>query len=54
MYDILKTINSPADVKKVKNYGLKREFYDRYNPQELLFELGMTSEQIVADVKKLI
>lgn len=43
-----------AEPMKVKTYGLKKEFYDRYNPQELLFELGMTSEQIVADVKKLI
>ncbi|MBR1600541.1 MAG: 1-deoxy-D-xylulose-5-phosphate synthase, partial [Alphaproteobacteria bacterium] len=37
---------------KVKTYGLNKEFYDRYNPQELLFKLGMTTEQIVADVKK--
>lgn len=39
---------------KVKTYGLKKEFYDRYNPQELLKELGMTTEQIVADIKNLI
>ena len=37
---------------KVKNYGLKKEFYDRYNPQELLKQLGMTTEQIIADIKK--
>ncbi len=39
---------------KVKNYGLKKEFYDRYNPQELLRQLGMTSAQIIADIKKAI
>ena len=37
---------------RVKNYGLKKEFYDRYNPQELLEQLGMTTEQIIADIKK--
>ncbi|MBR1777166.1 MAG: 1-deoxy-D-xylulose-5-phosphate synthase [Alphaproteobacteria bacterium] len=39
---------------KVKNYGLHKEFYDRYDPQELLRQLGMMTEQIVADVKNLI
>ncbi|MBQ7633813.1 MAG: 1-deoxy-D-xylulose-5-phosphate synthase [Alphaproteobacteria bacterium] len=39
---------------KVKNYGLKKEFYDRYNPQELLKQLGMTAEQITIEVKKLV
>ena len=39
---------------KVKTYGLKREFYDRYNPAELLKELGMTPEQIISDIKNLI
>ncbi len=39
---------------KVKNYGLKKEFYDRYNPQELLKQLGMTAEQITTEVKKLV
>lgn len=39
---------------KVKSYGLKKEFYDRYNPQELLRELGMTTEQIVEDIKRLL
>ena len=37
---------------KVKNYGLKKEFYDRYNPEELLKQLGMTTEQIIADIKR--
>ena len=39
---------------KVKTYGLKKEFYDRYNPQELLKQLGMTPEQIVSDVRTLL
>ncbi len=39
---------------KVKNYGLKKEFYDRYNPQDLLRQLGMLPEQIIEDIKKLI
>lgn len=37
---------------KVKNYGLKKEFYDRYNPQELLYSLGMTTQQIIDDIKE--
>lgn len=42
-----------ADKKmKVKAYGLKKEFYDRYNPKELLEQLGMTTPQIIADIKK--
>lgn len=39
---------------KVKTYGLKREFYDRFNPAELLKELGMTPEQIISDIENLI
>ncbi|MBQ7412970.1 MAG: 1-deoxy-D-xylulose-5-phosphate synthase [Alphaproteobacteria bacterium] len=39
---------------KVKTYGLKKEFYDRYDPKELLKQLGMTPSQIIADIKKLI
>ena len=31
---------------KVKCYGLDKEFYDRYNAQELLDELGITPEKI--------
>ena len=38
---------------KVKNYGLHKEFYDRYDPQELLRRLGLTTEQIISDIKKL-
>jgi len=39
---------------KVLNYGLKKEFYDRYDSEELLKDVGMSAEQIVDDVKKLI
>lgn len=38
----------------VKNYGLEKKFYDRYNPDELLSYLGMTPEQITAYVKKVL
>jgi 1-deoxy-D-xylulose-5-phosphate synthase len=44
---------SASDI-KVRNYGLKRKFYDRYNPQELLKELGITPEQILADIEELL
>lgn len=36
---------------KVKCYGLNKEFYDRYNPEDLLEKLGMTTEQIVRDIE---
>lgn len=39
---------------KVKNYGLHKEFYDRYNPSELLRQLGMTTDQIIKDIQYLI
>ena len=39
---------------KVKNYGLKKEFYDRYNPTELLDELGITIPKIIEDIRSLI
>lgn len=39
---------------KVKNYGLEKKFYDRYNPDELLKQLGITPEQITSDVKKIL
>lgn len=35
----------------VKNYGLEKKFYDRYKPEELLRDCGMTVEQIVEDIK---
>ena len=39
---------------KVVNLGLEKKFYDRYNPQQLLESLGITSNQIVEIVKKLV
>lgn len=39
---------------KVKNYGLEKKFYDRYDPAELLKELGMTNEAMVEDIRKLL
>lgn len=36
---------------KVKNYGLNKVFYDRYKPAELLKELGITNENMIADIK---
>ena len=37
---------------KVKTYGFKKEFYDRYKPQELLKQLGMTTQQIITYIKE--
>lgn len=42
----------PSDM-KVKNFGLKKEFYDRYNPEKLLHEVGMTPKQIVFWLKSM-
>jgi len=44
---------STSDV-KVKNYGLEKKFYDRYDPAKLLEELGMTNEAMVDDIRKLL
>lgn len=38
----------------VKNYGLEKQFYDRYNPSELLKQLKMTPEQIVEEITKIL
>ena len=38
---------------KVKNYGIKKAFYDRYDVKELLKENRLTKEQIVEDIEKL-
>ena len=43
-----------ADKMLVKNYGLEKKFYDRYNPVELLRDCGMTTVQIVEEVKSLL
>ncbi len=39
---------------KVQNYGIKKSFPDRYVPEELLRENGISVEQIVDDVKNII
>ena len=38
----------------VKNYGLKKQFYDRYDPEQLLQDLGMTTSQMLDYVKNII
>lgn len=37
----------------VKNYGIKKSFPDRYNPEELLKKNGISVEQIVKDIEEL-
>lgn len=44
---------SDSDI-SVKVYGIKKAFYDRFNPAELLKENGLTKEQITEDIKKLL
>jgi len=39
---------------KVKNYGLKKKFYDRYDPYELLLENRLDANLIVEDILTLI
>lgn len=39
---------------KVKNYGIKKSFPDRYVPEELLRENGISVEQITADIKAIL
>lgn len=43
-----------ASAMKVLNYGLKKEFLDRYNPDDILKENRLTAEQITEDVLNLI
>ncbi len=38
---------------KVKNYGIEKSFPDRFVPEELLRENGISLEQIVEDINKL-
>ena len=38
---------------KVLNFGLKKEFLDRYDASEVLKDNHLTAEQIVEDIKKL-
>lgn len=37
---------------KVQNYGVGKEFFDRYNPQHLLEEYGVTKENIIKNILK--
>ena len=39
---------------KVKNYGIAKSFYDRYDVNELLKENGITKEQIIKDIENLL
>ena len=39
---------------RVKNYGIAKEFHDRYDAAELLRENGVSVEQIVADAKRML
>ena len=39
---------------KVKNYGIAKAFYDRYDVNELLKENGITKDQIIKDIEKMI
>lgn len=39
---------------RVKNYGIAKEFHDRYDATELLRENGVSLEQIVADAKQIL
>ncbi len=36
---------------KVKNYGLDKKFYDRYNPKKLLESLGISNDSMIEDIK---
>lgn len=44
---------SGTDV-KVLNYGLKKEFIDRYNPQDILVQNRISSELITEDISKIL
>ena len=39
---------------KVKNYGIAKSFYDRYDVNELLERNGITKEQIIKDIEKML
>ena len=39
---------------KVKNYGIKKSFPDRYVVDELLKENGITIDKIIEDIKEII
>ena len=39
---------------RVKNYGIAKEFHDRYDANDLLYENGVSLDQIVSDAKQLL
>ena len=39
---------------KVLNYGLEKTFYEKYEPEELLGTLGISSEKIIEELKNVI
>ncbi|WP_288940179.1 transketolase C-terminal domain-containing protein, partial [uncultured Streptococcus sp.] len=39
---------------KVQNYGVEKAFHDRYNAQELLAENGITVDNIVKNIIKVL
>lgn len=39
---------------RVKNYGIAKEFHDRYDASKLLYENGVSLDQIVEDTKQLL
>ena len=39
---------------KVLNYGLEKTFYEKYEPEELLDTLGISSEKIIEELKNII
>lgn len=39
---------------KVKNYGLEKKFYDRYDPEELLRSLGMDEDSMLKTIEDLL
>lgn len=39
---------------KVKTLGMDKKFYDRYNPDKLLEDLGITPEKILEEVEKIV
>ena len=46
------TLKSAMD--GLKNYGIKKDFYDKYDVNELLKANRLTKEQIVEDIKNMI
>ena len=45
----MKKFYGESDV-KVLNFGLRKEFLDRYNPEDVMKENHLTAEQIAEDI----